>query len=363
VGSAKYVVELPQIESIRLILIAVRHHGERWAPDLRTVTDVSQQSGQLVSSHPECPRQSRAMPWLRVGLGAFPPSDGRSVNAHDLGQPFLAEAHCLATLRQSVPFPGHDRPPFDVSAAHPFTQVTPCNATGMHQFCALPAVSAFDSSRLSGPTVPGQVLGEHGRFHQANRGRHDRGVCDQRDRRGHGGLDGWNAYLPPVTAVVPAVRHHVGVSGLWPWHHQISGGQWQPKDVWRSVVTTDVRPDHRPSTWPDPPRPGDVLLIDGAASVQFHGERGFAFRVIRVDPRPTYDGWVWLLGYRLDRRMQAIERREIFVRLAGLRNSARPTPATQIWSSADRHADEARKDRADGAGALVRRVAPSPVAA
>ncbi|GIF25027.1 hypothetical protein BJ973_007285 [Actinoplanes tereljensis] len=67
------------------------------------------------------------------------------------------------------------------------------------------------------------------------------------------------------------------------------------------------------------PQPGDVLYVGGAASVQFQGERSLTFRVIRVDPRITYDGWLWIDGYVLGPSGDAIERRVIFVRREGLR--------------------------------------------
>ncbi|MEH1014280.1 hypothetical protein V6U90_14350 [Micromonospora sp. CPCC 206060] len=67
------------------------------------------------------------------------------------------------------------------------------------------------------------------------------------------------------------------------------------------------------------PRPGDVVLVDGRASVQFGGSRGFLFRVISVSDQPTYHGWAWLTGYVLDRAGQATGKREIFVQPAGLR--------------------------------------------
>nr|WP_203839063.1 MULTISPECIES: hypothetical protein [Actinoplanes] len=72
-------------------------------------------------------------------------------------------------------------------------------------------------------------------------------------------------------------------------------------------------------------RAGDVVLVGRAASVQFAGPAGFAFRVVDVDSRPTYDGWVWLDGYQLDRTGRPVLRRKIFVREAGLR---RPRPRT-----------------------------------
>ncbi|MBL7261484.1 hypothetical protein [Paractinoplanes lichenicola] len=66
------------------------------------------------------------------------------------------------------------------------------------------------------------------------------------------------------------------------------------------------------------PKPGDVLFVGGAASVQFQGDRALTFRVIRVDPRITYDGWLWLDGYVLGPSGDALERRVIFVKKDGL---------------------------------------------
>jgi hypothetical protein len=71
------------------------------------------------------------------------------------------------------------------------------------------------------------------------------------------------------------------------------------------------------------PEPGDVLLIGERASVQFAGDRGLILRLISPAGEPTCDGWIWLTGYVLDRRGQAVAKREIYVQLAGLR----PTPA------------------------------------
>ncbi|MFI7649054.1 hypothetical protein ACIBTZ_23690 [Micromonospora sp. NPDC049460] len=69
------------------------------------------------------------------------------------------------------------------------------------------------------------------------------------------------------------------------------------------------------------PSPGDLLVIDGRASVQFAGERALTFRVVSVSEQPTYDGWIWLTGYVLDRRGEATAKREVYVRLAGLRRA------------------------------------------
>ncbi|MFI0794108.1 hypothetical protein ACH4OY_15680 [Micromonospora rubida] len=89
-------------------------------------------------------------------------------------------------------------------------------------------------------------------------------------------------------------------------------------------MTTNDRPSGQSQRLPAPPelptpKPGDVLEIGGAASVQFAGNRGFRFRVIRVCPKPTYWGWMWVTGYVLDDKGQAEDRREIFVQREGLR--------------------------------------------
>ncbi|PZG10935.1 hypothetical protein C1I95_27680 [Micromonospora craterilacus] len=91
------------------------------------------------------------------------------------------------------------------------------------------------------------------------------------------------------------------------------------------------------------PKPGDVLHVGVDASVQFGGARSLIFRVIKVWDRPTYDGWLWLIGYALDRAGNAVDRREIFVQHAGLRLLASaaapvtgrtpPTPPGRAWQS------------------------------
>lgn len=65
--------------------------------------------------------------------------------------------------------------------------------------------------------------------------------------------------------------------------------------------------------------PGVVLHIGGEASVQFEGARALTFRLIRVDQRSTYEGWLWLEGYVLGPRGAVLQRRRIFVRRDGLR--------------------------------------------
>ena len=72
------------------------------------------------------------------------------------------------------------------------------------------------------------------------------------------------------------------------------------------------------------PQPGEVLVVDHEASVQFSGRRRLVLRVISVSGRATYEGWAWLTGYVLNESGNATGRREIFVRLCGLRRYTVP---------------------------------------
>lgn len=74
------------------------------------------------------------------------------------------------------------------------------------------------------------------------------------------------------------------------------------------------------------PEPGDLLLVGAAASVQFGGDRALVVRVISVSDKPTYDGWAWLTAYVLDQHGQAVDKREIFVQLAGRRPTSLAPP-------------------------------------
>jgi hypothetical protein len=73
------------------------------------------------------------------------------------------------------------------------------------------------------------------------------------------------------------------------------------------------------------PRCGEILHITRAASVQFAVP--FYFRVIRVPEWHTYDGWLWVEGYQLDNRGDAVRKRMLFVQKSGLRLVTRPRPA------------------------------------
>ncbi|MDG4805477.1 hypothetical protein O7634_01715 [Micromonospora sp. WMMD1120] len=68
---------------------------------------------------------------------------------------------------------------------------------------------------------------------------------------------------------------------------------------------------------------GDLVHLTTAASVQFL--RPIVVRVIRELPeRHTYDGWVWIEGYQLNAAGDAVARRELYVRRAGVRRHALP---------------------------------------
>lgn len=70
--------------------------------------------------------------------------------------------------------------------------------------------------------------------------------------------------------------------------------------------------------------PGQLIFIGEPASVQFQGARALRMRVIRVDEQQTYEGWLWLDGYVINARGDAVERRTVFVRQAGLRRAVIP---------------------------------------
>lgn len=71
------------------------------------------------------------------------------------------------------------------------------------------------------------------------------------------------------------------------------------------------------------PRPGDVLRVGREASVQFAGPSAIRLRVIRVDDRPTYVGWCWLDAYQINAVGDAVQRRSVFVQVAGLHREGR----------------------------------------
>ena len=85
------------------------------------------------------------------------------------------------------------------------------------------------------------------------------------------------------------------------------------------------------------PRPGEVLRVTRKASAQFGDP--LDFRVIRVHDWLTYEGWAWLDGYQLDPSGEAVLRRSIFVRVAGLE---RTTPRNHGVRAAGRPRNERR---------------------
>ncbi|MGX7676786.1 hypothetical protein [Plantactinospora sp. DSM 117369] len=70
------------------------------------------------------------------------------------------------------------------------------------------------------------------------------------------------------------------------------------------------------------------MRVTGRASVQFAGSRALIFRVVQVDPKPTYYGWAWITGYVLDQSGEAVDRRDIFVQPAGLQILR---PPARVW--------------------------------
>lgn len=74
-------------------------------------------------------------------------------------------------------------------------------------------------------------------------------------------------------------------------------------------------------------RAGDLLHVTRAASPQFINP--IMFRVIRVIEEWTktaFDGWIWLEGYQLDDKGDAVARRSIFVMKDGLVIQRRTAP-------------------------------------
>jgi len=105
------------------------------------------------------------------------------------------------------------------------------------------------------------------------------------------------------------------------------------------------------SVIPNPPRPGQVVRLGRAASVQFDGDRGLTVRILEVDKRPTLPGWAWLtvavLGPPAARRRAPV--RSVFVRPAGLR----PVPADDLLRMPERDGVPAA-ERADSVPELIR---------
>ncbi|WP_405116849.1 hypothetical protein OG559_21040 [Micromonospora sp. NBC_01405] len=80
-------------------------------------------------------------------------------------------------------------------------------------------------------------------------------------------------------------------------------------------------------------------VVARAASPQF--VQPIFFRLIRVHADwITYDAWIWLDGYQLDDRGDAVARRSIFVQKAGLRVLA---PSALAPTPADRRARRSRQ--------------------
>lgn len=118
-----------------------------------------------------------------------------------------------------------------------------------------------------------------------------------------------------------------------------------------------TRTDQRSARWWSACRPfGLTVSIDAAfrsCAVRGPGrkrpvlrERGNRFRVIRANPAPTYKGWLWLDGYQIGRDGDAVERRQIFLRQAGLRSvkPTKPPRPTNAGPARPRTGTEARRE-------------------
>ncbi|MEU8219324.1 hypothetical protein AB0C47_26575 [Micromonospora taraxaci] len=101
-------------------------------------------------------------------------------------------------------------------------------------------------------------------------------------------------------------------------------------------------------------KPGDLLLIGEACSVQFADDRELRLRLVSVDPRPTYQGWVWLTGYVLNDKGLAVDKREVFVQQAGLRVlHAAPVPRARAPRSAPAPGKSPTPDRSASVSAAT----------
>ncbi|MGW0217417.1 hypothetical protein ACWDXH_23795 [Micromonospora chokoriensis] len=63
---------------------------------------------------------------------------------------------------------------------------------------------------------------------------------------------------------------------------------------------------------------GAVVLIGSACSVQFSGGRVLRIRLVSIGDVDPYHDWVWLTGYVLDAKDAATDRREVYVKRAGI---------------------------------------------
>ncbi|MFY1617321.1 hypothetical protein [Micromonospora sp. WMMD736] len=73
---------------------------------------------------------------------------------------------------------------------------------------------------------------------------------------------------------------------------------------------------------------GDVVLIGPECSVQFGGDRALRVRLVSIGASDPYHGWVWLTGYVLDAKGMATDKREVYVRSAGIKACSPVPPRT-----------------------------------
>ena len=82
------------------------------------------------------------------------------------------------------------------------------------------------------------------------------------------------------------------------------------------------------------PAPGDVVIIDQRAGPHLAGPHlggPLRLRVGSVERSVTMAGWAWLHGYQLNDVDEAVERRSVFVELAGLYRPPGAQPPPTPW--------------------------------
>jgi hypothetical protein len=67
------------------------------------------------------------------------------------------------------------------------------------------------------------------------------------------------------------------------------------------------------------PQVGDLVALSRSASVQFAGERAILLSVIDVSLKTYTEGWCYLTGYEVNADGDANAKREVFVKISGLR--------------------------------------------
>ncbi|WP_422736556.1 hypothetical protein ACN263_23890 [Micromonospora sp. WMMD729] len=93
---------------------------------------------------------------------------------------------------------------------------------------------------------------------------------------------------------------------------------------------------------------GDLVLIGPECSVQFSGDRALRVRLVSIGAADPYHGWVWLTGYVLDAKGMATDKREVYVRSAGIRACSPASPRMRrVGRKVPGHASQAQRNEED----------------